>query len=275
MVTGLSGAGRSTAAAVLEDLDWFVIDNLPAALVPKVAELAGSKGGRYDRVALVMSGYDSEMEQEVAQLADQIDRVRVVFLDAAPEVLVRRYDSTKRRHPMTDVSLASAIATEIEQMAPAKAMADLVIDTSDLNPHQLRERLAGEFSSVEPGDDMRITVSSFGFKHGIPLDVDMVIDCRFLPNPYWEETLRPYSGQDAVIKEYVLDRDPTQRFLTKLLDLLNELLPSYADEGRSYLSVAFGCTGGRHRSVAVSEHVAAALKEGGWMPRVNHRDINR
>ncbi|MFT7600887.1 MAG: UPF0042 nucleotide-binding protein [Acidimicrobiales bacterium] len=275
VVTGLSGAGRSTAAGVLDDLGWFVIDNLPAALVPKVAELAGSKGGRYDRVGLVMSGYDHEMEAAVESLRSQVDRVVFVFLDASTDVLVRRYESTKRRHPLSDGSLVDAITKEVELLAQAKTMADLVIDTSDMNPHQLRERLSGEFASSDESDDMRISVSSFGFKHGVPLDVDMVIDCRFLPNPYWDEELRPFSGQDTIIQSYVLEREQTERFLDRLMALLDELLPAYSAEGRSYLSIAFGCTGGRHRSVAVAETVSASLTERGWLPRVNHRDISR
>lgn len=275
VLTGLSGAGRSTAAGVFEDLGWFVVDNLPAALVPKIAELASSKGERYDRVALAVHEYDDEMALEVQRLRDQSERFRLVFLEASIDVLVQRYDTTKRRHPLPDGGLVEAISAEIENMVPAKTIADLVIDTTEMNPHQLRERLTAEFAEESEDGDMSITVSSFGFKHGVPLDVDMVIDCRFLPNPYWEEGLRPFSGRDAIIQEYVLERDQTQRFLDRLSALLDELLPAYADEGRSYLNIAFGCTGGRHRSVSVAETIAGQLKEQGWMPRVNHRDIDR
>lgn len=275
VLTGLSGAGRSTAAGVLEDLDWFVIDNLPAALVPKVTELATSGSGRYDRVALAVADFDDEMEAEVEALRGKVPSVDVVFFDCAADTLVRRYESTKRRHPLSQGSLVEAITTEIDLMSSVKAAADLIIDTTDLNPHQLKDRLVKEFDDDAPADHMRITVSSFGFKHGVPLDVDTMIDCRFLPNPHWEDELRAFTGLDESVQDFVLDRELTQRFLRLLTDLIDDLLPAYAEEGRSYLSIAFGCTGGRHRSVAIAEAVAAHLKERGWMPRVNHRDISR
>ncbi len=275
VITGLSGAGRSTAAGVLDDLGWFVIDNLPPTLLPKVVELATSVGGRYDRVALAMAGYDKEMDAQIQALRALIGRVRIVYLTASVDVIVRRYESTKRRHPLSEGSLVDAITREMEMLAPVKAAADLVIDTTDLNPHQLRERVTKEFGEEDQSPGMRINVSSFGFKHGVPLDVDTVIDCRFLPNPFWVEELRDQSGLDADVRAYILEREQTQRFLDRLMGLLDELVPAYADEGRSYLSIAFGCTGGRHRSVVVAENVAGLLKERGWTPRVNHRDIDR
>lgn len=275
VITGLSGAGRSTSAGVLDDLGWFVIDNLPAALVPKVLELASSGGGRYDRVALVMAGYDQEMEAQIQGLRTSIGSVRIVYLNASVDVIVRRYESTKRRHPLSEGSLVDAITREVGMLAPVKAVADLIIDTTDMNPHQLRDRLTSEFGSEDEATGMRITVSSFGFKHGLPLDVDTIIDCRFLPNPFWVENLRDQSGLDEEVREYILEREQTDRFFDRLMGLLDELVPAYADEGRSYFSIAFGCTGGRHRSVVVAETVAESLKQRGWTPRVNHRDIDR
>ena len=275
VITGLSGAGRSTSAGVLDDLGWFVIDNLPAALVPKVLELASSGGGRYDRVALVMAGYDQEMEAQIQGLRTSIGSVRIVYLNASVDVIVRRYESTKRRHPLSEGSLVDAITREMGMLAPVKAVADLIIDTTDMNPHQLRDRLTSEFGSEDEATGMRITVSSFGFKHGLPLDVDTIIDCRFLPNPFWVENLRDQSGLDEEVREYILEREQTDRFFDRLMGLLDELVPAYADEGRSYFSIAFGCTGGRHRSVVVAETVAESLKQRGWTPRVNHRDIDR
>lgn len=275
VITGLSGAGRSTSAGVLDDLGWFVIDNLPAALVPKVLELASSGSGRYDRVALAMAGYDKEMEDQIHGLRASIGSVRIIYLNASIDVIVRRYESTKRRHPLSEGSLVDAIAREMEMLAPVKAAADLVIDTSDMNPHQLRDRLTSEFGSEDQASGMRITVSSFGFKHGVPLDVDTIIDCRFLPNPYWVEGLREQSGLDDEVRAYILDREQTDRFLDRLMGLLDELVPAHAEEGRSYLNIAFGCTGGRHRSVVIAETVGDLLKRRGWAPRVNHRDINR
>lgn len=276
VVTGLSGAGRSVAAGALDDLGWFVIDNLPVSLVPKVAELATSATANYDRVALVMAGYDEEMALQVDELRRTLDNVTVIFLEASVEALVRRYKLTRRRHPLSDgTSLTDAIEEEAERLVAARAAADLVIDTSDLNVHQLRDRLTKAFPDDGLEGTMRVAVSSFGFKHGMPLDVDLVLDCRFLPNPHWEEDLRPLSGKDPEVRAYVLERELTERFLDRLNGLLDELLPAYADEGKSFLSIAFGCTGGRHRSVAVAEVIGQQLKERGWLPRVSHRDIDR
>ncbi len=276
VVNGLSGAGRSVAAGALEDHGWFVIDNLPASLVPKVAELATSATGGFERVALVMAGYDVEMANQIEALREQLSNVTVVFLEASDEVLIRRYESTKRRHPLDDGhGVPAAIVQERERLMEARGAADLIIDTSDLNPHRLRERLIEHFGNTEDVGAMRITVSSFGFKHGIPLDVDMVMDCRFLPNPHWDPDLRPYSGLDPQIQEYVLERPDTETFLDHLDALLDGLLPAYSEEGKSYLGLAFGCTGGRHRAVAVAEEVARRLKDKGWKPRVSHRDIDR
>lgn len=277
VVTGLSGAGRSVAAGALEDFGWFVIDNLPGALVSKVGELALSSTSGYDKVALVMGGYNEEVSAAINELRGKIGDVTTIFLEASSDVLVRRYESTKRRHPLAgDVSLASAIESEREHLSAARAAADLVVDTSDLNPHQLREQLRWHFQDMEVDESsMRLTLLSFGFKHGLPLDVDIVLDCRFLPNPHWDNDLRPLSGKDPEIQEYVIDRPATQKFLEHLETMLQDLLPAYEEEGKSYLTIAFGCTGGRHRSVAVAEGMGRILKERGWHPRVTHRDIER
>ena len=283
VVSGLSGAGRSVAAGAFEDLGWFVIDNLPGALVSKVGELALSGTGGYDRVALVLGGYDEEVSNEIEALRAQVEDVRAVFLEASTDVLVRRYESTKRRHPHIgsgtegdeEVGLVEAIERERASLGPARAAADLVIDTSALNPHQLRDRIRSQFEDVGTDTSMRLTLTSFGFKHGLPLDVDLVFDCRFLPNPHWDPDLRSFSGKDPEIQEYVVDRPAGQRFLADLEQMLEHLLPQYEEEGKSYLTVAFGCTGGRHRSVAIAEAVGRILKERGWNPRVAHRDIDR
>ncbi len=271
------------AAGAFEDLGWFVIDNLPAALVSKVGELALSGSGGYDRVALVLGGYDEEVSNEIELLRAQVKDVRAVFLEASTDVLVRRYESTKRRHPRIgsgtdgdeEVGLVAAIERERTSLSPARAAADLVIDTSALNPHQLRDRITSQFGDIGTDSSMRLTLTSFGFKHGVPLDVDLVFDCRFLPNPHWDPDLRPFSGKDPEIQEYVVDRPAGQEFLADLDQMLEHLLPQYEDEGKSYLTVAFGCTGGRHRSVAIAEAVGRMLKERGWHPRVSHRDIDR
>ena len=275
VITGLSGAGRSQAADVLEDLGWFVIDNLPPALIPKVAELAQGPGPSVGKVVLVVGTgpYHDEVLPAVRSLRNQVQRLRILFLDAATDVLVRRYESTRRRHPLAEGrSLAEAIEAERALLEPVKAEADVTVDTSELNVHQLRDRVAPLFE--EEGEvAMQTTISSFGYKHGVPLDTDIVLDCRFLPNPHWIDELRPLTGLDDPVRDYVLDQEAAQDFLSGLEGLLGLLLPAYEAEGKSYLTIAFGCTGGRHRSVAIAERVARMVDEAGYSPRVVHRDI--
>ena len=278
----MSGAGRSHAANNLEDLGWFVMDNLPPSLIPKVAELAGAPGAGIDRLALVVGTgrYHDEIVSTIDDLRSGISEMRILFLDAATDVLVRRYESTRRRHPFAEAggastaTLAEAIEAERAALEPVRATADVVIDTSDLNIHQLRDRMA-ELFGVGEGQTMRITVLSFGYTHGIPLDVDIVIDCRFLPNPHYVDELRPLSGLDAEVAGYVMSQPVTEEFLERMESLLTLLVPQYVNEGKSYLTVAFGCTGGRHRSVAVTEHFAGVLTAMGHEPAVVHRDIEK
>lgn len=275
VLTGLSGAGRSVAAGALEDMGWFVIDNLPASLIPKVGELASTSAGAYERVALAMGGYGEPLAQ-IQDLRDQVADVTVVFLEASSAVLRQRYELTRRRHPLAEgASLSQAIDEDRARLEPVRASADLVIDTSSLNPHQFRDKLTSFFETPKSDDPVDVTISSFGFKHGRPVDADIVWDCRFLPNPHWIDELRPFSGRDGKIQTHVLDRDITRYFLEHLVAILGQLLPAYGEAGKSYLTIAFGCTGGRHRSVAVAERVADELREQGWHPRVSHRDINR
>ena len=278
----MSGAGRSVAADNLEDLGWFVMDNLPPQLIPKVAELADGSGSGGDRLALVVGSgrYHDEVVPLIGGLRHQVDRLQLVFLDASTEVLVRRYESTRRRHPfdvdarsgdtLTDVIEAERLALE-----PLRAEADLLIDTTELNVHQLRGRMLEAFGSIGSETAMRTTVTSFGYKYGLPLDVDLVFDCRFLPNPHWVEELRPQTGLDAAVADYVLEQPVTGAFLARLERLLALILPFYVQEGKSYLTVAFGCTGGRHRSVAIAERMAHALDRLGHAPAIVHRDIDR
>jgi RNase adapter protein RapZ len=281
VIAGLSGAGRTEAAADLEDLGWFVIDNVPAALIPKVAELAGARGSSFDKVALVVRSGPPDTEDDVLAaleaLTESAKRVRTVFLDASTDVLVRRYESTRRRHPKAGEggTLVDAIELEREQLQPMKASADVVVDTSDLNVHQLKARIHGLFADEHDSGGMRVNVVSFGYKHGLPLDVDLVLDCRFLPNPHWVDELRPLTGQDADVRDYVLAQDDTEPFLEHMDGLLELLLPAYAREGRTYLSIAVGCTGGRHRSVVIAEALADVLRRHGYEPSVTHRDLSR
>ncbi len=278
MITGLSGAGRSQAADILEDLGWFVIDNLPPALIPKVSELASSPGSDISRVVLVVGTgrYHDEVLPALASLEHPGTRMRIVFFEASTDVLVRRYESTRRRHPLAgDRSLAEAIEAERELLQPVKERADVVVDTSDFNVHQLRDRVLDLFADEHPEVGMQTTVTSFGYKHGLPLDTDLVIDCRFLPNPHWVEELRPLTGLDEPVRRYVLDQEISGAFLDELTSLLELLLPAYVNEGKSYLTLALGCTGGHHRSVAIAEEIAARLRDRGFEPKVSHRDIAR
>ena len=280
IITGLSGAGRSTAGATFEDLGWFVIDNLPPALIPRVADLAEKSGAETERIALVVwtSPFFEDLLPAIDQLADShaAGRVRILFLEARDDVLVRRYEGSRRKHPVEGEGggVSDAIARERHVLEPVKARADVVVDTSDLNVHQLRDRLVELFASNEPSA-MQTSVVSFGYMHGIPLDVDLVLDCRFLPNPHWVDELRPHPGTDPRVRKYVMDQPETKQFLDKLDDLLGLLLPSYVKEGKSYLTIAVGCTGGKHRSVVLAEELGRILSEHGFDPTVHHRDITR
>jgi RNase adapter protein RapZ len=283
VIAGLSGAGRSQAANVLEDLGWFVIDNLPAALIDKVAELAQVPGSTIDRVALVAGPRIEPIELivAVANLRRQADRVRVLFLDASTRALVRRFEDTRRRHPYRgsgdpgEARMVPTIERERAALDLVKEGADLVIDTSDFNVHQLRQRLIEHFGTDATSTGMQMTLLSFGYKHGLSLDVDLVIDCRFLPNPHWVEELRGHSGLHIDVREYVLGFPDTTEFLDRLSHLFDLLLPAYVKEGKSYLTIAFGCTGGQHRSVVMVEEMATRLRQRGYDLRVQHRDVGK
>jgi len=277
VIAGLSGAGRSQAANSLEDLGWFVIDNLPPTLIPKVSELASGPGSSYSRVALVVgSGSDStEVLGALNELRRDGTYLRMLFLDASTPVLVRRYKETRRRHPRSGIGLFEAIEAERLALESVRVEADIVVDTSELNVHQLRARMADLFGQPQQGSQLRLMVTSFGFKHGLPLDVDIVLDCRFLPNPHWVEELRPQSGLDEPVREYVLGQVVAPEFLERVDALLTMLIPHFEAEGKSYLTVAFGCTGGRHRSVAVAEEISRRLTGRDQDVLVSHRDLAR
>ena len=277
IITGLSGAGRSTAADTFEDLGWFVMDNMPPALLPRFTELIEAPGSTIERVALVVGpgAYFDELAPALEQLRKTARRVRVLFLEATTEVLVRRYENTRRRHPLAEADRVSeGIERERELVDPVKSQADVVVDTSNLNVHQLRDRLLELFArDAETG--LQTSVVSFGYKHGLPLDVDLVLDCRFLPNPHWVEELRPLTGLDPPVKEYVCGQPETGEVLSRLDDLLALLLPAYVKEGKSYLSIGVGCTGGTHRSVVIAEELARLLEARGFSPAVSHRDVQK
>jgi UPF0042 nucleotide-binding protein len=278
VVTGMSGAGRSTAAATLEDLGWFVIDNLPPALITKVAELVGRPGSETERIALVIGRGGQERLADVPAVLDSLaarNHVRVLFLDAPDDVLVRRFEGTRRRHPLAARGVEESIADERRLLDVLRNRADVVIDTGDLNSNQLRSRIIEMFSGEQGNVAMQTSVVSFGYKHGVPLDVDMLFDCRFLPNPYWVEGLRDQSGLDEPVRTYVLAQVATGPFLDRLDDLLATLVPAFMHEGKSYLTVGMGCTGGRHRSVVLTEALAERLRGHGIATSVFHRDVDR
>ncbi len=276
LITGLSGAGRSGVADVLEDLGWFVVDNLPTALIGTIVELAAKPNSDIERLALVAGRQHTEVLSKVGELRADGHDVRVVFLDAATPELVRRYDATRRRHPLADDAdgLVESIELERSLLAPVRDAADLVIDTTDLNVHQLKERIDHAFDAPT-GSRLQVAVESFGFKHGLPLDADIVMDVRFLPNPHWDDALRPLTGHDPKVRDYVLETASGSAFVDHFDDLLATLLPQYEAEGRSYLTVAVGCTGGRHRSVAVAEELALRLRGRGAAVTASHRDLSR
>jgi UPF0042 nucleotide-binding protein len=279
VITGMSGAGRSEAADVLEDLGFLVIDNLPPALIGKVAELArgGDRPHRYGLVVDVRSGvFIEDLGAALDDLRGSGAKTRVLFLDASDETLVRRFETTRRRHPLAVTDrVHEGIQKERALLGELKGDADVVLDTSNLNVHQLRERLVEIFAEDLATRSLQVSIVSFGYKHGLPLDVDLVFDCRFLPNPHWIEDLRPLDGRDEPVQEYVLGRPETQAFLDELGRLFELTLPAYEREGKSYLSIAVGCTGGRHRSVVLAEALADILGGIGHRPQVRHRDVDR
>lgn len=280
IITGLSGAGRSNAANVMEDLGFFVVDNLPLSLITKMAELAQAPGRpttRYAFVVDIRSGaFMKELDDELAALRSTGVRTRILFLDANDEVLVRRFEDTRRRHPLSASDRVSeGIAQERSMLEELKGQADIVIDTSDLNVHQLRERLREVFVEGSTEPLLQTSIVSFGYKHGLPLDVDLVFDVRFLPNPHWVGSLRPLSGMDPEVRRYVMGQPETKVFLERLEQLLEPILPAYVREGKSYLSIGIGCTGGRHRSVVLAEELSKVLARLGFVARVYHRDVDR
>ena len=279
IVSGLSGAGRSTAGACLEDLGWFVIDNLPPSIIPRMGELVSGPGSEVSRVALILGrtgGSDAE-EYLVAieQLREGAHSVRGLVREAPDDVLVRRYEGTRRRHPHSDAGVEAAITQERVSLEPMKSRADIVLETGELNSNQLRSRINELFGETEANETMRTTLLSFGFKHGLPLDVDIVLDVRFLPNPYWDEELRELSGLDEDVKKFVLGQPETEEFVQKTIELFEPLLPLYSREGKSYLTIGIGCTGGRHRSVALTEELGRRLRVMGHPLSTFHRDIDR
>ena len=279
LITGLSGAGRSEAARSLEDLGYFVVDNLPPALLPKMAELAASPGGP-GRVAIVVDArggvFFGELSKALEELREQRVPARIVFLDASDDDLVNRYEATRRRHPLAPADrVGEGIRKERLMMESLRADADLVIDTTGLTPHDLRDRMRETFADAPPEAGLLVSIVSFGFKYGSPRDADLVLDVRFLPNPHWVEELRPLPGSNAKVREYVEEPGGVRVVHEAARVLLDVVVPGYVDEGKSYLTVGIGCTGGRHRSVVVADDLADYFREHGHRVSVNHRDVDR
>ncbi len=278
LVTGMSGAGRSTATSALEDIGWFVVDNLPPTLMTSVVDHVAQRTGS-KKVAVVADVRGGQLFEELRESLSAIKEaghdLRVLFLEAGDEALVRRYESSRRPHPLQrDDNLLGAVQRERKLLSDLRADADIVIDTSNLNVHDLRRSIEASF-----GDDdhvaLRATVMSFGFKYGIPVDADLVADLRFLPNPYWDPNLKELTGLDAAVNDYVVASDQAQEFLTKYAELIDLVEEGYLREGKRFVTIAMGCTGGKHRSVAMAENLSARLVKSGVEVRVVHRDLGR
>ena len=281
IISGLSGAGKSKAGSYLEDMGFYIVDNMPAAMILKFAEFCAGGSGRYDRVALV---YDVRTASSFTELFDVLDKLRamegacrMLFLEAEPEVIIKRYKETRRRHPLADQTdcLEEAVRRERELMQPVRERADYIINTSRTSTAQLRGELLRLFGDPEEKGGMTVSVTSFGFKYGLPLDADLVFDVRFMPNPFYIEELRPRTGLDQAVNDYVFSFQQTQDYLKRLKDLLAFSLPLYAEEGKTSLVIAVGCTGGHHRSVAVTHTLAEFIGSQGYQVSENHRDMNR
>src|SRR5690625_3971716 len=279
IVTGMSGAGRSTVANALEDLGWYVVDNLPLLMLPTLADMADRTHGAVPKIAAVIDirgqNLFADFQETIEHLKEKA-RVRVVFLDATDEVLIRRYESVRRPHPLQgDGSLSRAIAIERERMHELRATSDVVIDTSRYNVHDLSNATRELFSDEEtPG--LRLSIQSFGFKYGSPTDVDMIADMRFLPNPFWEPELRALTGTDPAVQEYVMGQEGAEEFLDSYVQALTPVLAGFQRENKRLASLAIGCTGGKHRSVAMARELADRLATlPGVRVSVSHRDLGR
>jgi UPF0042 nucleotide-binding protein len=277
VITGLSGAGRSTAAKCLEDLGWYVVDNLPPSLIAAVVDLAARSQGGVDRIAVVVDVRSRAFSSDLHEALDGLRRTghpaQVLFLEAPDQVLVRRFDGVRRPHPLQgEGRLVDGIAQERELLRDLRAEADIVIDTSELNVHELRAKIAAAFEA-ETADDLHLTMVSFGYKYGLPVDADVVIDCRLLPNPHWVPELRPLTGLDDAVRDYVFAQPGATEFMDAAIGLLRRYEQGYVGEGKHYATIAVGCTGGRHRSVAVSAELARRIREDGVEIQLSHRDV--
>ncbi len=281
VITGMSGAGRSEAIHTFEDLGYFCIDNLPPSFIPQLTSLAELPGSRVHRMAVVcdVRGLDffEQLAGELDALHERGVTHKVIFLEADDATLLNRFKETRRRHPLCEdgSALVDGITSEREALLPIRERADVVIDTSTVRPADLRRRIREEFFGEPLQATLSVNVLSFGFKYGAPVDADIVMDVRFLPNPFYDPQLRPLTGLDAPVREFVMDHTETEEFLGRWLPLLDTVMPGYLAEGKTHLAIALGCTGGMHRSVALAEQTAAHLRRSGFRVSVTHRDIGR
>lgn len=281
IVTGMSGAGKTLAIRAFEDMGYYCVDNVPPYLLPSLGELCNGISGNSGNIAAVVDVRSGQLFGQLAptfrDLTEGYEQVRILFLDASDEVLIQRFKETRRRHPLFDScqGIIDSIATERRLLEDLKEIADKIIDTSDLDPGRLKSEIVSYFGSDSVSAGMIVTVTSFGFKYGIPLDADIVFDVRFLVNPHYVPELRPYDGRDQAVQEFVMDDPRTKDFVVKLHDLIDFTLPHYRNEGKAYLNIAIGCTGGRHRSVTIANELGAFFKTKGYRTIIDHRDVGK
>ncbi|MCL1835643.1 MAG: RNase adapter RapZ [Oscillospiraceae bacterium] len=281
IISGLSGAGKSRVAAVLEDMDFYCVDNMPLSMLPKFAELCLATGGRYERVAIVT---DTRAMKNISELFVTLDEIRemgcqytILFIEAEVDTIIKRFKETRRRHPMgmAGRALEDTIKNEAEMLKPLRDIADGIIDTTSLTLSKLQNRLALRFREGQQVKSPNINVKSFGYKYGVPVDSDLVFDVRFMPNPYYVTQLKGMTGLDDPVKDFIFAHEQSREFFSRLCDMLAFLLPYYIEEGKQYLVVCIGCTGGKHRSVTMAEALAAHLAQQGYSSDCTHRDIER
>ncbi|MBI2059080.1 MAG: RNase adapter RapZ [Nitrospirae bacterium] len=278
VVTGLSGSGKSTASKALEDSGYYCVDNIPGVLLPKLIDLFEQTTGEVEKLALTIDGRErgflAGLDKTIGEIKERAPRLEILFLDSRDEALIRRFSETRRKHPFSpEGSVQEGIDAERRQLKAFRDLADMVLDTSEYTVHQLREFVTQRFGAPKGKDRLRVNLKSFGYRNGVPQDSDLVVDVRFLSNPFFQEGLRDMDGRTDEVKGFLRQDQGWTEFLERTSSLLHFLLPRYEREGKSYLTIAFGCTGGKHRSVAVVEEMAAGLRKAGWPVSVMHRDL--
>lgn len=281
LISGLSGSGKRTAAAILEDIGFYIVENLPARMMVEFAQFCVASRGKYDRVAFVYDVRSGETAEEYRTALEKLREMdglcRVLYLDTDTATIIRRYKETRRKHPLAKegMTIEAAVALEEPQMRHVRDSADIVLDTSSYSTAKLRSELRELFGDGTNREALQVNVMSFGFKHGLPIEADLVLDVRFMPNPYYVDELKYHTGLEENVKGYVMGFPQTREFIRRAKELLAFLLPQYSQEGKSMLTIAFGCTGGKHRSVAIAHEMAAAISAAGYTTTESHRDISR